>query len=278
MDPSRSVEGNFRVYTVTTADGRVYTGMLGSETRTTVEIIDAEAKRTTVQRDNIEQLTGSSKSLMPEGFEKQLKEDEIVDLLEFLTQKGKFLPLPLDKVATAVSTRGMFYSSDAQAERLVFPDWKPKTFNGVPFVLTDPRGGKANNVVLLYGPQGKLPPTMPKSVSLPCHTAARAVHLLSGVSGWGYPLGRKGSVSLVVRLHYKDGKTEDHELLNGQHFADYIRRVDVPGSTFAFNLRGRQVRYLAVSPKREEPLTKIELVKGSDDTAPVVVAVTVETR
>ena len=35
-----------------------------------------------------------------------------------------------------------------------------------------------------------------------------------------------------------DGKTEDHPLKNGEHFADYIRRVDVPGSKFAFALRG----------------------------------------
>ena len=34
---------------------------------------------------------------------------------------------------------------------------------------------------------------------------------------------------MIVRLHYADGKTEDHELKNGVHFADYIRRVDVPG-------------------------------------------------
>ena len=91
---------------------------------------------------------------MPEGFEKQLKEPEIVDLLEFLTQKGKFLPLPLDKVATAVSTQGMFFDPEGTAERLVFPDWKPKTFDGVPFYLVDPHGDRTPNVVLLYGPRG----------------------------------------------------------------------------------------------------------------------------
>ena len=278
MDPSRSVEGNFRVYTVTTTAGRVYTGMLASETRTSVELIDAEAKRTTLQRSRIETLLPSEKSLMPDGFEKQLKEAEIVDLLEFLTHKGKYLPLVLDRVASVVSTRGMFFSKDAGAERLIFADWKPKTFEGVPFVLVDPRGDKTNNVVLLYGPQGTIPPKMPKSVALPCNTPVKAVHLLGGVSGWGYPLGIKGSVSLIVRLHYKDGKTEDHPLKNGEHLADYIRRVDVPGSKFAFDLRGQQLRYLAVHPKRAEPVTKIELVKGPDRTAPVVMAVTVETR
>jgi putative membrane-bound dehydrogenase-like protein len=278
MDPSRSVEGNYRIYTVTMVDGKIYTGMLASETRTTVELIDAEAKRFTLQRDAIEQLNGSSKSLMPEGFEKQLKEDEIVDLLEFLTHKGKYLPLALDKVATVVSTRGMFYSAESTAERLIFRDWKPKEFKGVPFHLIDPQGGKVKNVVLLYGPQGTLPPTMPKIVSLPCNTAAKAIHLLSGVSGWGYPYSSQKTVTMIVRLHYKDGTTEDHELRNGEHFADYIRRVDVPGSTFAFALRGQQIRYLSVTPKRAEVVTKVELVKGPDDAAPVVMAVTVETR
>lgn len=279
MDPSRSVEGNFRLYTVTMLDGKVYTGMLGSETRTTLELIDTEAKRTTLQRENIETINGSTKSLMPEGFEKQLKEDQVVDLLEFLTAKGKYLPLVLDKVATASSAQGMFFSKDAAAERLVFRDWKPKEFKGVPFHVVDPRDGKANNVVLLYGPNGGIPPKMPKSVSLPCNTAAKAIHLLSGVAGWGHPYSGKSTVSMVVRLHYQDGKTEDHELRNGEHFADYIRRVDVPGSTFAFGLRGgQQIRYLAVTPKREDVIAKVELVKGPDDTAPVVMAVTVETR
>ena len=42
---------------------------------------------------------------------------------------------------------------------------------------------------------------------------------------------------MIVRLTYDDGKTEDHELRNGVHFADYIGRFDVPESKFAFALR-----------------------------------------
>jgi hypothetical protein len=117
---------------------------------------------------------------------------------------------------------------------------------------------------------------MPKSVELPCNTGARAIHLLSGVSGWGYPYGTKGTVSLIVRLHYADGAVEDHPLENGVHFADYIRVVDVPGSKLAFTLRGQQLRYLAVHPKKNDPIERIELVKGPDETAPIVMAVTVE--
>jgi hypothetical protein len=128
----------------------------------------------------------------------------------------------------------------------------------------------------MYCPQGKLPPKMPKSVSLPCNAPVKAIHLLSGVSGWGYPYSEKGSVALIVRLHYEDGKTEDHALKNGEHFADYIRRVDVPGSKFAFALRNQQIRYLAVQPQRSDRIERIEFVKGSDTTAPVIMAVTLE--
>jgi hypothetical protein len=78
------------------------------------------------------------------------------------------------------------------------------------------------------------------------------------------------------RLHYADGQTEDHSLYNGVHFADYIRPVEVPESKLAFRLRGQQLRYLALKPKRNARIEKIEFVKGPDDTAPLVMAVTVE--
>ncbi len=153
LDPSRSVEGNFRVYSVEMKDGRVLNGLLASETKTSVEIIDAQAKQLVILRENIDETRASPKSLMPEGFEKQMTEAELTNLLEFLTQRGKYLPLPLTKVATAVSTRGMFYAEENDVERLIFSDWKPKTFEGVPFILVDPQGDKVPNVVLLAEPQ-----------------------------------------------------------------------------------------------------------------------------
>jgi hypothetical protein len=129
---------------------------------------------------------------------------------------------------------------------------------------------------MLYSPKGKQPPRMPKVVSLTCNVPAKAIHLLSGISGWGYSDSEKGTVSMIVRLHYAGGATEDHALKNGEQFASYLKRVDVPGSRFAFDLNGHQVRYLAIEPKRKDKIERIELVKGRDDTAPIVMAVTVE--
>ncbi len=81
---------------------------------------------------------------------------------------------------------------------------------------------------------------------------------------------------MIVRLHYADGTEEDHELINGVHFADYIRRVDVPGSEFAYALGGQQIRRVSVKPKTDKLISTIELVKGPDQSAPIVMAVTVE--
>lgn len=276
LDPSRSVEGNFRLYKVSTLGGKSLSGMLASETKTSIELIDAQAKRTVVLRDDIDTLESTTKSLMPDGFEKQMTPAELQNLMAFLTKRGKYLPVPLDKVATIVSTKGMFYSEASEGERMVFADWAPKTFEGVPFILVDPQVDRVPNVVMLNSTLGAVASKMPKSVSVPVNAPARTIHLLSGVSGWGFPYGPKGSTSLIVRLKYDDGKTEDHALKNGEHFSDYIRRVDVPGSKFAFNLRGKQLRYLTVQPGRPNVIKSIDLVKGSDTTAPIVVALTVE--
>jgi hypothetical protein len=239
-------------------------------------MVDTEGKRHNIQRTDIDEIVSSKKSVMPEGFEKQLVAADLTNLLEFLVDSGPFIPLPLDKVATVVSTRNLFSRNDSGPERMVFTEWGLKTYKEIPFLLVDPRGTSVPNMIMLHGPRGVMPPQMPKSVLLPCHSTIRAIHLLSGVSGWGFPSHSEKSVSMTVRFHYADGQTEDHPLRNGEHFADYIRRVDVPQSEFAFSVRQRQLRYLAVRTGRASPLSGIEFIKGDDPTAPMIMAVTAE--
>jgi putative heme-binding domain-containing protein len=89
LDPNRSVEGNFRTYTVLTGDGLVLTGMLAGESKTSIELINTQGKRETLQREEIEKITASSKSLMPEGFEGQMKPARGS---MFLCLSGRWLP------------------------------------------------------------------------------------------------------------------------------------------------------------------------------------------
>ena len=278
IDPSRSVEGNFRVYSVVLTDGRVMNGLLASESKTAIEIFDAEGKKHAIQRDDIDELVASTKSLMPEGFEKQVKPEEIANLLEFLTQRGKYLPIPINKVATAITTRELFHNGQHEEQKLIFPDWSPKIFEGIPFVLIDPQGERTPNAIMLNGANGDKPPLMPKSVSLTCNSPAVVIHMLGGISGWGWPASEKGKISINVRLKYADGQIEDHALINGEHFSDYITRVDVPQSKFAYSLRGQQIRYFSIVPKRLEKIETIDLMKGNSiESSPIIMAVTVET-
>ena len=276
LDPSRSVEGNFLEYTVSTGDGRVLSGLLASETKTSVELVDAEGRRQTILRDEIEELASSKKSLMPEGFEKSITPEGLADLLQFLAQKGKYLPLDLRKVATVTTTKPMTSEAGPNPARLVFEDWGPKVVDGVPFALVDPQGELVPNAVMLQGGFGAITTAMPREVSLPVNATARAIHILGGVSLFGFPAGREGSVSMLVRITYEDGSTEEHELKNGVHFADVNGAKDVPGSKLAYKLGGQQVRYLTLVPKKKETIARLDLIKGGDRSAPIVLAATVE--
>ena len=87
-----------------------------------------------------------------------------------------------------------------------------------------------------------------------------------------------GEDRCVVFVEYEDGKKEDHALINGEHIADYIRRVDVPKSEFAYMLRSQQLRYLSVTPKRADKIKSIHLIKGKDVSSPIIMGVTIESR
>ena len=252
--------------------------MLIGESRASIDLVDAEGKRHAVLREDVEELTRSGVSLMPEGFEKQLSRQQLADLLAYLCDAGGFIPLDITRVATISSHRGLFYSRQSRAERMVFDEWGPKAVDGVPFYPIDPQGGRVRNMIMLRGPHGPVAPTMPGSVEVKCGAPAKAIHLLSGVSGWGFPYTPAGSLSMIVRLRYADGETEDHELTNGVHFADYNGHQEVEGSKLAFHLGRQQVRYLKIEPQRAAAIETIELIKGDDETAPLVMAITAEPR
>jgi putative membrane-bound dehydrogenase-like protein len=89
LDPNRSIEGTYRQWIVKTKSGDVIAGRIFAENKASIEIMDATAKLHEIQRDDIDRLVPTSKTLMPEGFE-QLGEDKLVDLLSYLaTSKVK---------------------------------------------------------------------------------------------------------------------------------------------------------------------------------------------
>ncbi|HEX7861411.1 MAG TPA: PVC-type heme-binding CxxCH protein [Verrucomicrobiae bacterium] len=87
LDPNRSVEANYQLWTVNTKDGETYAGRLESETQTTVEILDTAGQKHVIQRKDIASLQSSATSIMPNGFE-ALPPEDLKALLAFLAESG----------------------------------------------------------------------------------------------------------------------------------------------------------------------------------------------
>ncbi len=85
LDPNRSVEANYRLWTVTKKDGESLGGRLDAETATTVEIVDTLGAKHVVLRKDVEKLESSGQSIMPGGFD-QLPVSELADLLTYLAK------------------------------------------------------------------------------------------------------------------------------------------------------------------------------------------------
>jgi putative heme-binding domain-containing protein len=84
LDPSRAVEPRFMNYLVVTKDGVSITGVLLEEGGTSLTLVGTNGERHVVLRSNIDEMSCTGKSLMPEGFESQLKVQDVADIIAFL--------------------------------------------------------------------------------------------------------------------------------------------------------------------------------------------------
>jgi putative membrane-bound dehydrogenase-like protein len=84
LDPSREVDPRYIDYVVVLNSGRVATGLIAAETATSVTLRRAEKVEETILRSQIESITGTAKSLMPEGLERQVSPKEMADLIAYL--------------------------------------------------------------------------------------------------------------------------------------------------------------------------------------------------
>ena len=90
LDPSKEVSPDFFNYTLITKGGQILSGLIISETATSVRLRRNEGVEDVVLRREIDELRVSGKSLMPEGFEQAITLRDMADLLHFLHR-----PVPL---------------------------------------------------------------------------------------------------------------------------------------------------------------------------------------
>lgn len=94
IDPSKEIKEGFQTFTAVTTSGQVYSGLRVAADDRQVTLRDAEGRDILLQTDEIEEISPSPKSLMPEGVVAQLSLPEFVDLIAFLKNRPAQESLP----------------------------------------------------------------------------------------------------------------------------------------------------------------------------------------
>ena len=84
LRPSAQITVGYQGYSIMTIDGHVATGILTSETATSITLKKDEGVEQIVLRADIDEMQASPVSMMPEGLEKQITPQEAADLIGFL--------------------------------------------------------------------------------------------------------------------------------------------------------------------------------------------------
>mgnify|MGYP001027665536 CR=1 FL=1 len=92
LAPDHEITPGFTAYSVATRDGRVLTGLIASETDQAIVLRQALGKEDVVPRGDVEEVSASKHSLMPDGLEKTIARQEFADLLSYLKGEGAGAP------------------------------------------------------------------------------------------------------------------------------------------------------------------------------------------
>jgi putative heme-binding domain-containing protein len=82
--PSSTIAQEFEQFAIVTSDGRVVNGLLVRQAADTFVVRDSSGAETRFRRDQVEQMSRQTTSLMPDGLAKLLTRDELRDLMTYL--------------------------------------------------------------------------------------------------------------------------------------------------------------------------------------------------
>ncbi|MFT3879519.1 MAG: serine/threonine-protein kinase [Gemmatales bacterium] len=185
-------------------------------------------------------------------------------------------------VTNTISTQEIFSgtNSNSKLNDITLESWGRKTIHGVPFELIDPQNNRVRNVFIFGGGDMETSLNRSRQMSIPCNSAAKKIHVLGGIAGWAFPFKPQRSVAIVAKLYFKNGGVEEHQLLNGTHFADWcMPEGNVPTAPVVVQLDNkRHLHYFSLTPREHDVIEKMEFVKpdNGDEIAPIFFAITVE--
>ncbi|MDB6121703.1 MAG: putative rane-bound dehydrogenase [Pedosphaera sp.] len=85
LDPNRAVEVTYASYTAVTRDDRELSGVIGAESPNSITLRMPGGTVETILRKDLKRLTSNKLSLMPEGFEATLKQQDMANLIAYMT-------------------------------------------------------------------------------------------------------------------------------------------------------------------------------------------------
>ncbi|MFN0079332.1 MAG: PVC-type heme-binding CxxCH protein [Prosthecobacter sp.] len=280
VDPNREVDPSFWAWNVTKKNGDVHVGVITSENQASVNLRN-QGGDVEIKKSDIATRENTRRSLMPEGLD-ALGPEVLRDILSFICGSGdqKFRVIDLRTAYNADSRVGIFRGEEFKDETVTLHKFGNVTVHGVPFFIMDPEKSQtgASFIALKGGGKGTVANNFPAKVEITTNATAASLHLLGGVGGWAWPFGGDGKIgepAMTVHVDYADGDQEAIVLKNGEHFADYIGRAEVPLSedTGDFTRRG-QLRYLAINLKKKAQLKKLTLETSGGMLTPCTVAIT----
>ena len=89
LDPNREVQANYTQYIVETNDGRAVSGFIVTESPSSITLKRTEGVQETLLRQNIKTVTSNHLSLMPEGLEQIIDQQQMSDMLAYLLSLRK---------------------------------------------------------------------------------------------------------------------------------------------------------------------------------------------
>jgi putative membrane-bound dehydrogenase-like protein len=94
LDPNQAVEARYVNYVARMKDGRSFSGLIATEAGNSLTLVGPDGKARVLLRGDVEELTSTGRSLMPEGLENDLRPRDLADLFAYL--KGR-TPAPKRK-------------------------------------------------------------------------------------------------------------------------------------------------------------------------------------
>ncbi|MBL8818692.1 MAG: HEAT repeat domain-containing protein [Planctomyces sp.] len=170
FDPSLVIGASYQALTIVTTDGRVISGLPVEDSPQRVVLKVQGDKQEVIARTDIEEIALSRLSLMPEGLEKQLQPQEMIDLFAFLTldrppQDAEARLLPGSRVNAAATTDAAEFPGLVQQ---ILPGFETRKsgvdgvalipdYHGRPALRTHPvgRGEPCSLTATLTVPEGK---------------------------------------------------------------------------------------------------------------------------